>query len=177
MEILIYTISHSSLTIDKIFKERITITLITRMLRIIIIIITSLVVGVLIPSLILRTKTVVIIDKVEVLMGLGAEVAWMSSLPQTSQVMWVSMACTVSWALIFSQFCSLFATRSTLAARKSASLRECIPLLWGCSHSSLHPWLETIFSINALASVTLSEKNAPPAAASKWLLSNETEPW
>jgi hypothetical protein len=45
------------------------------MLQIIIVIITSLVVGALIPSLILRMKTVVIIDKVEVFMGLGTEVA------------------------------------------------------------------------------------------------------
>jgi hypothetical protein len=57
------------LTIDKILKERITITLIIQMLRII------LVVGALIPSLILRMKTVVIVDKVEVFMGLGVEIA------------------------------------------------------------------------------------------------------
>ena len=43
-------------------------------------------------------------------------------------------------------------------ASMSASLRECIPQLWGCSHSLLHPWLETIFLINGLASVTLSKK-------------------
>jgi hypothetical protein len=43
-------------------------------LRIIILIIT-LAIGALIPSLILRTKTVVIVDKVEVFMGLGEEIA------------------------------------------------------------------------------------------------------
>jgi hypothetical protein len=69
MEFLIYTISHSTLTIDKILKERITITLIIQTLRII------LVVGALISSLILRMKTVVIVDKVEVFMGLGVEIA------------------------------------------------------------------------------------------------------
>jgi hypothetical protein len=75
MEFLIYTISHSTLTIDKILKERVTITLSTQALRrIIIVIITSLVVGVLIPSLILRTKPVVIIDEVKVLMGLETEI-------------------------------------------------------------------------------------------------------
>ena len=74
MKFLIYTISHSTLTIDKIFKERIIITLATRTLRIIIVIITSLVVGALIPSLILRMKPVVIVDEVEVFMSLGAEI-------------------------------------------------------------------------------------------------------
>ena len=61
-----------------------------------------------------------------------------------------------------------------LAISMSTSLIECIPRLWGWSRLSLHPWLDTIFSINILVSATLSEKNAPPAAASKWLLSNGT---
>jgi hypothetical protein len=37
--------------------------------------------------------------------------------------------------------------------------------------------MEIIFSISVFAFATLNEKNALLAAASKWLLSNSTNPW
>jgi uncharacterized membrane protein (Fun14 family) len=61
---------------NNIFKESITIiTLITQMLRRVIIV-TSLIVGLLIPSLMLLwMKPVVDVDEVEILLGLGTEIS------------------------------------------------------------------------------------------------------
>ena len=80
MQLFIYAISHSTIAINKIFKESITITLITQTFRRVIIV-TSLIVGALIPSLMLLwTKPVVITDEVEILLGLGTGISRMSNI-------------------------------------------------------------------------------------------------
>jgi hypothetical protein len=50
------------------------------------------------------------------------------------------------------------ASRSILVVSMLIFLTECIPRLRDWSRSSLHPWLDTIFSISILASATLREK-------------------
>ena len=81
MQFLINAVSHSTVTINKIFKERITITLITWTLRRVIAIVTTLVVGALIPSLMLLwTKPIVNVDEVEIFVGLGTGISLMSNI-------------------------------------------------------------------------------------------------
>ena len=81
MQLFINAISHSTIAINKIFKESITIiTLIIQMLRRVIIV-TSLIVGALIPSsMLLWTKPVIGVDKVEILLGLGTRISRMSNI-------------------------------------------------------------------------------------------------
>jgi hypothetical protein len=81
VQLFINAISHSTLTINKIFKESITIITLIIYARGRVIIVTSLVVGALISALILlRTKLVVGVDEVEVLMGLGTGIARISNI-------------------------------------------------------------------------------------------------
>jgi hypothetical protein len=57
-----------------------------------------------------------------------------------------------------------------MAAIIFISLTVCMPLVWGWRRYSLHPWLETIFSIKAVALVIVRSRKAPPPAASMWAL-------
>jgi hypothetical protein len=61
--------------VTKIFQERITIITLIIQMRIRVIIVTSLVVGVLIPALMLWTEPVVSVDEVMVLLGFGVGIA------------------------------------------------------------------------------------------------------
>ena len=81
MQLFINAISHSTIAINRIFKESITIiTLIIHTLRRVIIV-TSLIVGALIPTLMLLwTEPVVGVDEVEVLLGLGIGISRMSNM-------------------------------------------------------------------------------------------------
>jgi len=76
MQLFIYAISHSTIAINKIFKESITIiTLIIHTLRRVITV-TSLIVGALIPSLMLLwTNPIVGVDEVMILLGLRIEIS------------------------------------------------------------------------------------------------------
>ena len=102
MQLFINAISHSTIAINKIFQESITIITLIIQTRRRVIIVTSLIVGALILALMLWTEPVVSVDEVEVLLSFRAGIAECSTSPQTPQVMWESMALSVSWALSFS---------------------------------------------------------------------------
>jgi len=74
-QLFIYTISHSTIAIKKIFQESITIITLIIQMRKRVIIVTSLVVGALILALMLWTAPVVSVDEVEVLLCFGAGIA------------------------------------------------------------------------------------------------------
>ena len=103
MQLFIYATSHSTLTINKIFKESITIiTLIIHTLGRVIIV-TFLIVGALIPSLMLLwTKPVVGVDEVEILLGLKTGIALMSniSIDFTSHVGFHGFECLLGTHLL-----------------------------------------------------------------------------
>ena len=80
MQLFIDAISHSTLTINKILKESIIIITLIIYVRRRVIIVTSLVVGVLIPALMLWIEPIVSVDEVEVLLGFGAGIARMSNI-------------------------------------------------------------------------------------------------
>ena len=75
MQLFIYTISHSTLTINKIFQESITIITLIIQTRRRVIIVTSLVVGALILALMLWTEPIVGVDEVEVLLSFRIGIA------------------------------------------------------------------------------------------------------
>ena len=109
MQLFIYTISHSTIVINKIFQESITIITLIIHTRRRVIIVTSLVVGALILALILWTEPVVGVDEVEVLLSFGAGVARMSniSIDLASHVGILGFECFLGTHLLimFHSFC------------------------------------------------------------------------
>ena len=79
-QLFIYTISHSTIAIKKIFQESITIITLIIQMRKRVIIVTSLVVGALILALMLWMELVVNVDEVEVLLGFRTAIARMSNI-------------------------------------------------------------------------------------------------
>ena len=72
---------------------------------------------------------------------------------------------------------TFFMRTSILAQSMSTSLRAWTPLFLGWRRSSFDPWLITIFSMRSLASLSFYCKDAPLAAASRWLRATPVSPW
>lgn len=90
--------------------------------------------------------------------------------PQTLHVKCESMAwmgLSVS-SFAFSWLSMRLSRWSSFAASMYVSLMVCIPLVHGWRYFLLQPWLETIFSIRAVALAMIRSRKAPPAAASIW---------
>ena len=80
MQLFINSIRNSTIAITKIFKESITIITLIIQTRRRVIIVTSLIVGALIPALMFWTEHIVGVDEVEVLLGFRAGIARMSNI-------------------------------------------------------------------------------------------------
>ena len=143
-----------------------------------VIIINAMIVGALISSLMLLwMKSVVGVYEVEVLPGLRTGISWMSNISTdfASHVGIHGFKCLLGTHLLII-FHSLH-KQIHLNCKHVNLFNWMHTLFTGLESLITPPLVETIFSINALASFSFSEKNAPLVAASKWSRAIWVSPW
>lgn len=147
----------------------------------------TLIEGAWIPSILLllgSIPVVVVVDKIHIFSCFETIVVWMI-ISSTYLAPWIGFDCLyggvvldhISTSLECISFINLSHQGVHLSESMSTSLTLCIPLFLGWSLSSLHPWLETILFMSFPASLTWSEKKAPPVVTSRWLWANRVSPW